>query len=80
MGLRAVLTLTIAAVLILGALLTVEARYLPTRSQEDRLDRLRELLRDLLESEGERPIDYDRRGFYKREMPMTSLDQLYRQN
>jgi hypothetical protein len=26
---------------------TTEARYLPTRSQDDRLDRLRELLRDV---------------------------------
>ena len=27
--------------------MTTEARYLPTRSQDDRLDRLRELLRDV---------------------------------
>lgn len=28
-------------------ILDVQARYLPTRSQEDRLDKLRELLRDV---------------------------------
>ncbi|KAJ3618466.1 hypothetical protein MTP99_006458 [Tenebrio molitor] len=30
---------------------TVHARYLPTRSNGDRVDKLRELLRDLLEKE-----------------------------
>lgn len=29
-------------------MVSVSGRYLPTRSQDDRLDRLRELLRDLL--------------------------------
>nr|QHB80565.1 proctolin [Carabus violaceus] len=32
-------------------ILNTEARYLPTRSDRDRLDKLRELLRDLVESE-----------------------------
>ncbi|RZF43528.1 hypothetical protein LSTR_LSTR013052 [Laodelphax striatellus] len=48
MGLRAVLMLAVAAALVLGALITADARYLPTRrSQDDRLDRLRELLKDV---------------------------------
>nr|AXF48201.1 proctolin [Laodelphax striatellus] len=80
MGLRAVLMLAVAAALVLGALITADARYLPTRrSQDDRLDRLRELLKDLLESEDH--SEYDRRLFYKREMqPPLSIEQLYRQN
>nr|UES72890.1 proctolin [Carausius morosus] len=49
-----------------------EARYLPTRGQDDRLDRLRELLRDLLEGEMEKTSNansYDRHLIYKREVP-----------
>jgi len=34
-----------------STMVTVSARYLPTRSQDDRLERLRELLKDLLESQ-----------------------------
>lgn len=54
-----------------------EARYLPTRSQDDRLDRLRELLRDLLESEAEKTNvnNYERRILYKREVPMVGTEQ-----
>ncbi|KDR11073.1 uncharacterized protein LOC110837415 [Zootermopsis nevadensis] len=56
-----------------------EARYLPTRSQDDRLDRLRELLRDLLESEVEKTNvnnnSYDRRMLYKRQVPMITTEQ-----
>ncbi|KAH1018114.1 uncharacterized protein LOC109540012 [Dendroctonus ponderosae] len=46
--------LLMATVLLLAALVSeyrVEARYLPTRSNGDRIDKLRELLKDLLESE-----------------------------
>ena len=35
------------AVVLVAVYVTTEARYLPTRSQDDRLDRLRELLRDV---------------------------------
>ncbi|XP_059478970.1 uncharacterized protein LOC132198774 [Neocloeon triangulifer] len=50
-----------------------EARYLPTRGQDDRLDRLRELLKDLLEGDMERGVNpapnaYDKRYFFKREV------------
>jgi hypothetical protein len=39
---------------------TTEARYLPTRSQDDRLDRLRELLRDV--------------SYVSRVLPVTNLN------
>jgi hypothetical protein len=35
------------ALVLVAVYVTTEARYLPTRSQDDRLDRLRELLRDV---------------------------------
>lgn len=35
------------ALVLVAVCVTTEARYLPTRSQDDRLDRLRELLRDV---------------------------------
>ncbi|KAJ3651418.1 hypothetical protein Zmor_017462 [Zophobas morio] len=57
---------------------TVEARYLPTRSNSDRVDKLKELLKDLLESEIEKE-EYqadapprwhpESKLFYKREVP-----------
>ncbi|XP_014283232.1 uncharacterized protein [Halyomorpha halys] len=47
-----------------------EARYLPTRSQDDRLLRLRQLLKDLLENDID-PVEHPMGGFeprlYKRE-------------
>ncbi|XP_071439587.1 uncharacterized protein Proc [Hetaerina americana] len=49
----------------------VEARYLPTRSQDDRLERLRELIKDLLDTELEKPGNqnelFERKLVYKRE-------------
>ncbi|CAG9770775.1 unnamed protein product [Ceutorhynchus assimilis] len=51
------LTLVLATVLMLTFLIsehTTHARYLPTRSNGDRIDKLRELLKDLLESELEK--------------------------
>nr|XP_022908376.1 uncharacterized protein LOC111419748 [Onthophagus taurus] len=53
----------------------VEARYLPTRGNGDKLDKLRELLKELLETEIENNENYDSqprwhpesRLFYKRE-------------
>ncbi|XP_065335971.1 uncharacterized protein LOC135936892 [Cloeon dipterum] len=48
-----------------------EARYLPTRGQDDRLDRLRELLKDLFEGDLERNAAanaYEKRYFFKREI------------
>ncbi|XP_046388001.1 uncharacterized protein LOC124157375 [Ischnura elegans] len=48
-----------------------EARYLPTRSQDDRLERLRELIKDLLDTELEKPGNqnelFERKLVYKRE-------------
>lgn len=44
---RMMITLVIAAFLTSQVLVTVSARYLPTRSQDDRLEKLRELLRDV---------------------------------
>ena len=35
------------ALVLVAVYVTTEARYLPTRSQDDRLDRLRELLKDV---------------------------------
>ncbi|XP_066251523.1 uncharacterized protein Proc [Euwallacea similis] len=48
-----ILTITIVSVLIAVLVLQhdIEARYLPTRSNGDRVDKIRELLKDLLESE-----------------------------
>ncbi|XP_046673446.1 uncharacterized protein LOC124362745 [Homalodisca vitripennis] len=67
---RQVMVLSLCLAMLLSAL-TVDGRYLPTRGQEDRLDRLRDLLRDLLESDGERDpaSSYapDRRPFPKRD-------------
>jgi hypothetical protein len=65
------------ALVLLAVYVTTEARYLPTRSQDDRLDRLRELLRDLLESEIEKTNvnNYDRRILYKREVPLIATEQ-----
>ena len=37
----------LVALLLVALYAATEARYLPTRSQDDRLDRLRELLRDV---------------------------------
>ncbi|XP_063930521.1 uncharacterized protein LOC135142696 [Zophobas morio] len=57
---------------------TVEARYLPTRSNGDRVDKLKELLKDLLENEiareeyqADAPPRWhlDSRLLYKREVP-----------
>ncbi|RZC37362.1 uncharacterized protein BDFB_001493 [Asbolus verrucosus] len=53
---------------------TVEARYLPTRSNGEKVDKIRELLKELLENELE---EYDppprwhpeSKLFYKREAP-----------
>ncbi|XP_021949823.1 uncharacterized protein LOC110847232 [Folsomia candida] len=61
---RMMITLVIAAFLTSQVLVTVSARYLPTRSQDDRLEKLRELLRDLLEGDLERRpatsgVDYE---------------------
>lgn len=52
MASKAVLIAGILVILIaLTAEYKVEARYLPTRANGDRIDKLRELLKDLLESE-----------------------------
>lgn len=51
MGCPRRLVLLLVVALALNALAGVDARYLPTRGQDDRLDRLRELIRDLLENE-----------------------------
>nr|CAD7264841.1 unnamed protein product [Timema shepardi] len=63
----------ILVVLLLVSLHTrCESRYLPTRSHDNQLDRLRELLRDLLETELDSThniVSYDRRSLYKREVP-----------
>jgi hypothetical protein len=49
---RMVILVVVAACLASeSTMVTVSARYLPTRSQDDRLERLRELLKDLLESQ-----------------------------
>nr|CAD7456927.1 unnamed protein product [Timema tahoe] len=65
----------ILVVLLLVSLHTrCESRYLPTRSHDNQLDRLRELLRDLLETELDSThniVNYDRRSLYKREVPET---------
>ncbi|KAG8264506.1 hypothetical protein J6590_008445 [Homalodisca vitripennis] len=45
---RQVMVLSLCLAMLLSAL-TVDGRYLPTRGQEDRLDRLRDLLRDRFE-------------------------------
>ncbi|XP_069702941.1 uncharacterized protein Proc [Periplaneta americana] len=65
------------ALVLVALYAATEARYLPTRSQDDRLDRLRELLRDLLESEIEKSNvnNYERRMLYKREVPMIATEQ-----
>ncbi|KAK5638215.1 hypothetical protein RI129_012510 [Pyrocoelia pectoralis] len=56
----------------------VEGRYLPTRGSNDRLDKLKELLKELLENQIEKE-EYQQDGpprwhpesklFYKREVP-----------
>ncbi|CAH1381675.1 hypothetical protein MTP99_005619 [Tenebrio molitor] len=70
--------LVVFATLALETRHTVEARYLPTRSNGDRVDKLRELLKDLLQSEIEKEeyqADAPQRWhpenklFYKREAP-----------
>lgn len=53
-----------------------EARYLPTRSNGDRIDKLRELLKDLLESELEKdeaepPRWRPENKYFKREVKMS---------
>lgn len=45
MTVRQMTVLSLCMVLLLAV--TVDSRYLPTRGQEDRLDRLRDLLRDV---------------------------------
>ncbi|XP_054268437.1 uncharacterized protein LOC128991001 [Macrosteles quadrilineatus] len=69
MAVRPVVVVCLCLVLTLAAI--TEGRYLPTRGQEDRLDRLRDLLRDLLDSDGDRDpgSSYapDRRPFPKRD-------------
>ncbi|EEB19462.1 hypothetical protein Phum_PHUM576440 [Pediculus humanus corporis] len=45
----------------------VSSRWLPTRSQEDRLDKLKEMLKDLLESEIER-ANIEGKYMYKRDV------------
>ncbi|KAJ8981862.1 hypothetical protein NQ317_008209 [Molorchus minor] len=68
---------------VLAALLLdtqVEARYLPTRSNNDRIDKLRELLKELLESEIEKEEMGDvprwhpeSKLFYKREAKVPEI-------
>ncbi|XP_074041824.1 uncharacterized protein isoform X2 [Leptinotarsa decemlineata] len=67
------------AVLLLDA--SVEARYLPTRANGDRVDKLREMLKELLESEIEKEEMGDvprwhpeSKLFYKREAPTPKAD------
>ncbi|KAK7789800.1 hypothetical protein R5R35_012983 [Gryllus longicercus] len=81
MGCPRRLALLLVVLLALHAQVGVDARYLPTRAQDDRLDRLRELIRDLLENEVDKynnanvPADLfgpgDRAGFVfkQRQMP-----------
>ncbi|ODN05925.1 hypothetical protein Ocin01_00738 [Orchesella cincta] len=58
LSVRVALVLLAAAFLAsTSTMVAVSARYLPTRSQEDRLERLRELLKDLFDS------DYDHRTY-----------------
>ncbi|CAL8095983.1 unnamed protein product [Orchesella dallaii] len=58
LSVRVALVLLAAAFLAsTSTMVAVSARYLPTRSQEDRLERLRELLKDLFDS------DYDHRSY-----------------
>ncbi|XP_063220575.1 uncharacterized protein LOC134529963 [Bacillus rossius redtenbacheri] len=57
-------------VLLLASLWTAaEARYLPTRGQDDQLDRIRELMRYVMENKMEEPNIYDSMMHYKREVP-----------
>ncbi|XP_017777211.1 PREDICTED: uncharacterized protein LOC108563131 [Nicrophorus vespilloides] len=69
----------LAALLLINLSEVSEARYLPTRAKVDRLDKLRELLKELLESEIEKE-EYqaqdapprwhpEQKLFYKREIP-----------
>lgn len=70
---------TLCTVMLVAVVLppSTSARYLPTRSNNDRLDKLRELLKELLENEIEKE-EYqpdapprwhaDRKLFYKREI------------
>ncbi|EFA05689.1 uncharacterized protein Proc [Tribolium castaneum] len=70
--------LVFALVFVVFATLAVEGRYLPTRSNGDRIEKLRELLKDLFENEVEKE-EYqadapprwhpESKLFYKREAP-----------
>ncbi|XP_066995346.1 uncharacterized protein Proc [Anabrus simplex] len=63
------LLVCLIVVLMVVAVKEGQARYLPTRSQDDRIDRLRDLIRDLLESEVDKYSDnYERPVLYKREV------------
>ncbi|XP_063706547.1 uncharacterized protein LOC134835591 [Culicoides brevitarsis] len=51
-----IISITIIAAALLAMMsLPAEARMLPTRSNEDQLDKLRELLRDILETDDSHP-------------------------
>jgi len=41
---------TFLAVVLMSQMVTVSCRYLPTRSQDDRLEKLRDLLRELMQN------------------------------
>lgn len=71
----AVLLFAVTLVLMAVSLQETKARYLPPRGSGDRIDKLRELLKELLESEIERedqdaPPRYhpENKLFYKREI------------
>ncbi|XP_042240063.1 uncharacterized protein LOC121878128 [Homarus americanus] len=64
----------VVALVVLAAALT-QARYLPTRADDTRLDEIRELLREMLERTAEGANSrisgsgYDKRFMYKRSVP-----------
>ncbi|KAK6621686.1 hypothetical protein RUM44_001493 [Polyplax serrata] len=57
----------VVCLVFLVAVNCVTSRWLPTRSQEDRLDKLREMLKELLESEIEKS-NYENKYMYKRDV------------
>ncbi|KAK4878600.1 hypothetical protein RN001_011106 [Aquatica leii] len=83
MSARRILTITLFAIMFTFLVNTgfVEGRYLPTRSNTDRLDKLKELLKELLENQIEKE-EYQQDGpprwhpesklFYKREIPNSN--------
>ncbi|KAL0277105.1 UNVERIFIED_CONTAM: hypothetical protein PYX00_004503 [Menopon gallinae] len=65
---------------VLIAVNCVTSRWLPTRDNTDRLDKLREMLKDILESEYEKTL-YNKAAIFKREVgplidaPSTSANE-----